>query len=104
MISPAGIIVDGVDPREKDVVAVAEVQKGVIMNEKFDADLRSSGSGDVSIIPGCTDECAEVRNDDVGEPEVIIEEGSSGRQPKIAAIVDERRVDGLAKSELPAGR
>ena len=72
VISPARVIVDGVYLREKDFVAVADVQKGVVMDIKFDAALRSDDSGGVSIVPCQADERTEVRNDDVGEPEVVI--------------------------------
>jgi len=51
VISPAPVVVDGVYLRKKDFVAVAEVQKGVVMDKNFDAALRSDDPGGVIIIP-----------------------------------------------------
>jgi hypothetical protein len=83
MIAPARVVVDGVNPVEKEFITIAEIQKREIMHKEFNPALRSDGAGDVAIVPHQSDEPAEIRNNDIGDMEMVIDERRRGSDPKI---------------------
>ena len=89
MIATTAVVVDRFEPIEKELIAVAEIQKRSVMHKELDAGLWSDGAGGVAIVPYQPDKTAEIRNDDIGDTKVVIDERRRTSEPKIATIVDE---------------
>ena len=102
MVAIIGFVIDSLELIPKPLVAITEIHESLLMNEKFDTELRAKGSSHVIIVPGCTNESAEIRHDDVGNSKVVINKRRGCGDPLIAGIVYEEVIKRLSKPYLPS--
>ena len=102
MVAIIGFIIDSLELIPKPLVPVTKIYESLLMNEEFDTQLRAKGSSDVIIVPRCTDESAEIGNDDVGNAKVVINKRRRCRDLLIAGILYEVIIERLTKPYLPS--
>ncbi len=104
MVAVTCVIADRLDAVKEKFITVTKIQKRAIMDKEFNARLGPNRAGSVAIVPHQAYERAEIRDDDIGYVEIIIDKRCRGSDPKIAMVVDEVIVQRLAYSKLPARR
>ena len=98
MVAIVGFIIDALEFIPKPLVAITEIHESLLMNEKFDTELRAEGSSHVIIVPRCADESAEIGNDDVGHSKMVIDKRCGSGDPAITGIVYEEVIERLSKA------
>ena len=102
VVAVVGFIIDALKLIPKPFVPVTKIYESLLMNEKFDTELRAKSSSYVIIVPRCADESAEIGYDDVGNSKVVIDERRGRRDPLVTGIVYEEIIQRLSKAQLPS--
>src|SRR5688500_2322498 len=103
VISVAGVVIDRSYCVEKELVPIADIHKCSFVDEQFHPGLGPDRTSRVAVIPRHTDKSSEIRNDDIGHTEVIVQERCGRRSPNIPPIIDKLVIQCLPDPELPTG-
>lgn len=103
VIAVAGVVIDRSYFVEKELVPIADIHKCSFVDEQFHPGLGPDRTSRVAVIPRHTDKSSEIRNDDIGHTEVIVQERCGRRSPNIPPIIDKLVVQCLPDPELPTG-
>ena len=102
MIAVVAVVVDVFKLTEEILVAVAEIQKSLLVKKYFHARIRSDNAGDIAVVISRADAAAEVGDKDP-KRQIEMNEWSRGRSPKISAMVNKGIIKPLPYSQLPTG-
>src|ERR1043165_98223 len=81
MITMRNIVLRGCERVEVPVVAISNIDKGLVRNEKFHSGIRSKSSGDITVVPDDTALDSKIRHDNFGNSEIVLQERRSRGLP-----------------------
>src|ERR1043166_547816 len=81
MITMRNIVLRGFERVEVPVVAISNIDKGLVRNEKFHSAIRSKSPGDTPVFPDDPALDPKIRHDNFGNSEIVLQERRSRGLP-----------------------
>ena len=100
VIAAVGVVVDISKTTEEKLVAVAEIQKRLIVEKYFQAGVGTGNATGVAIVIDKADTTTDIGNE-AAELKIVVDERCGCRGPEIAGIIDKVIIDSLSQSQFP---